>query len=111
MDINQQFEPDRVYEATAWREAPWWVLIVPDVGATQVATLAAGEYMVSDMIACMFDVDRRDVKVSVVRGIGPVQFAGSRRPSSWFWAGWAAVREWWLRWVCERASGDLSGRC
>lgn len=75
------------WQVTAWREAPWWVLHVPGIGATQVRWLADAEYMARDLIACMLDLEPEDVApVRVVRGIGPVQFPGSRSPRSWFWA-------------------------
>jgi hypothetical protein len=96
-------EAGKVFEVIAWREPPWWVLHVPEVGATQVRFLVDAEYMARDLIACMLDVDYHSVRVRVVRGIGPVQDAGSRSLYSWFWATVYGVRDRARRLLADRA--------
>ena len=54
-----------VYAATATREGDWWVVIVPDVGATQVRRLSQASMMAADMVAAMLDVPRDTVAVAV----------------------------------------------
>lgn len=94
---------ERVFEVIAWREAPWWVLEVPEVGATQVRWLADAEYMTKDLVACVLDVDYADVRVRVVRGVGPVPYPGSRSPFTWFWATVDGIVDRWRRLRADRA--------
>jgi hypothetical protein len=75
--VRAEHEAGRVFEVTAWREAPWWVLDVHDVGCTQVRWLADADHMARDLVACMVDVDYDTVRVAVRRGVGPVQCSGS----------------------------------
>lgn len=87
MDPNEEFDPDRVYEAVVWRHAPWWVIVVEPVGAAQTFWWADVEYTARDLIECTFELDDPDViRLDVVRGIGPVQDRPERSPRVWFWA-------------------------
>ncbi len=57
MDINEKFDPDRLYYAVVWRHAPWWLIEIQPVGVTQTFWWADVDYMARDMVDCMFDLD------------------------------------------------------
>jgi hypothetical protein len=55
----------KTYNATATREGRWWVVDVPDIGATQGRTTREAERMAADLVAIMLDIPVEQVTVNV----------------------------------------------
>ncbi|WP_421742460.1 hypothetical protein [Cellulomonas sp.] len=68
----------KTYHATAVREGKWWVITVPDIGATQVRSLYRAPEMAADMVALMLDVAAESVRVEVTPDLGPLGTKATR---------------------------------
>ena len=57
-----------IFHANVIRENEWWVVTVPDVGATQGRTYKEAKEMTIDLIAAMLKMDPPDIRVCMKFG-------------------------------------------